>query len=471
MAHPPGSSDHVTEVTSVPAAHRLKDLIAWARRAEWRGAMADALARHVALACAEADLEIEDLWDTLDDPDQGAVWGAAFEDLLASGLPDGRNLAEDYLQRRGWKEPAATREYIAGLRRATISLHEVSEVVPGEPVRVLERSGTRGLRQWDRVATRVFPLSEGAVISGTLLAFDRGTSESLLALLHGAGGDVAGLPAGLAEELARAAGTAGAVPSPEALLRHAAFAFTNAWLAALLRAGRESTTPEVFNSDGDPLRFVTLHFPLRPGVTLAAVRAALAAVPDLRRADTNFWNWLAPAAKPGRRAGPRQGGLRLTTTMEDSGTVLGTVELAGRRVTLQVNSEARAARGRALLEAALQGLVRPPLMERQELEQVLAEQRASGPQPPSSGLSPGEERAVLRQVMDEHYRGLLDQPIPALGGMSPRQAVRTAKGREKVVAWLKLLENHSARRPAGDPLGGYDFGWMWHELGVAALRR
>ena len=79
----------------MPAAHRLKDLIAWARRAEWRGAMADALARHVALACAEADLEIEDLWDVLDDADQGAIWGAAFEDLLASDLPDGRNLADD----------------------------------------------------------------------------------------------------------------------------------------------------------------------------------------------------------------------------------------------------------------------------------------------------------------------------------------------------------------------------------------
>jgi len=33
--------------------------------------MADTLARHVAQACAGADLEVEDLWDILDDPDQG----------------------------------------------------------------------------------------------------------------------------------------------------------------------------------------------------------------------------------------------------------------------------------------------------------------------------------------------------------------------------------------------------------------
>ena len=102
---------------------------------------------------------------------------------------------------------------------------------------------------------------------------------------------------------------------------------------------------------------------------------------------------------------------------------------------------------------------------------MLAEQRARGPRPPASGLPPEEERAILRQAMDEHYRGLLDQPIPALGNVSPRRAARSAKGREKVVAWLKTLENHSARRPAGDAIGVYDFGWMWEELGMASLRR
>jgi hypothetical protein len=71
------------------------------------------------------------------------VWGAAFEDLLATDLPDGRNLADEYLRRRGWKEPAATREYIAGLRHAAISLYEVSGLVPGEsmPLRDLVRGG------------------------------------------------------------------------------------------------------------------------------------------------------------------------------------------------------------------------------------------------------------------------------------------------------------------------------------------
>lgn len=94
--------------------------------------MAETLVRHVAKACAGADLEIEDLGDILDDADQGVIWGAAFEDLLALDLPEGCNFADEYFKRRGWKEPVSTEEYIAALRRSVISFYEVSAVVPGE---------------------------------------------------------------------------------------------------------------------------------------------------------------------------------------------------------------------------------------------------------------------------------------------------------------------------------------------------
>jgi hypothetical protein len=93
------------------------------------------------------------------------------------------------------------------------------------------------------------------------------------------------------------------------------------------------------------------------------------------------------------------------------------------------------------------------------------------PPPQPSGLSPEQERKLVHQGLDDHYRRVLDEPVPALGGKSPRAAAKTAKGREKVAAWLKMLENHAARRGPGDPMASYDIGWMWRELGVEALRR
>lgn len=68
------------------------------------------------------------------------------------------------------------------------------------------------------------------------------------------------------------------------------------------------------------------------------------------------------------------------------------------------------------------------------------------------------------------YRETLDAPIPALDGKSPRQAVRTSAGREKVIDWLKHLENRSVGHAEG-PIAEYDFRWIWAELGLQEYRR
>ena len=157
--------------------------------------MASTFRHHVGPACEGAGIEASDLPDVIDQHAFSAVWGSAFEDLLAQDLPDGCNIVDDYLKRRGWKESVPTREYMAGLRRSVLSLYEVSDVVPGEslalrdlvrggdPVRVTERSGSRSLHHWDRIGTRVIPVRAGAAISDTLLLLSYNSSEDLLALL------------------------------------------------------------------------------------------------------------------------------------------------------------------------------------------------------------------------------------------------------------------------------------------------
>jgi hypothetical protein len=73
--------------------------------------------------------------------------------------------------------------------------------------------------------------------------------------------------------------------------------------------------------------------------------------------------------------------------------------------------------------------------------------------------------------MDNHYRAQLDEPIPALGNISPRKAARSKKGRNDIVAWLKLLENRSATHDPDDPMASYDPTWIWAELGLLDLRK
>jgi hypothetical protein len=465
----------------MPQPHDISGLISWTRRDEWRDALADLIDRHAAKAFAAAGIEVADIEAVLGEYCVSTLWGAAFEDLLATDLPGGRNIADDYLRRRGWKEGVATREYIAGLRNSVISLYEVSGLVPGEsitlrdlvrggePVRVMEKRGSQGLRQWDRVATRVVPLRQHNVISGTLMVFDHRTSNALLAALGRIRKKAPRDAAAVARELGVAADESALAAefTADRLLAQAAFMFTSAWLDAALKTAQGRDRPEMVNAEGDPIAFTLLHFPLRPGVTAQQVRRALAGLPALRKENAGFWNWLAePEAK--RHVVPRRPARQsFITTMEDGSLVLGTVSLKGRRLTLEANSAARAARGKALLERVLTGLVGPPLTEHTDLERMLGEDR---PPPAPSGLSPEQERALVHQTLDEHYRRVLDEPIPALGDKSPRAAAKTPKGREKVAAWLKTLENHSAHRPPGDPIGSYDVGWMWRELRVEALR-
>jgi hypothetical protein len=75
----------------VAAPRNLDGLIAWTRREDWREPLAPCLDRHTAKACAAAGIDPAEIEDLLGTYAASTVWGAAFEDLLATDLPDGRS--------------------------------------------------------------------------------------------------------------------------------------------------------------------------------------------------------------------------------------------------------------------------------------------------------------------------------------------------------------------------------------------
>lgn len=90
----------------------------------------------------------------------------------------------------------------------------------------------------------------------------------------------------------------------------------------------------------------------------------------------------------------------------------------------------------------------------------------------TSAIPPEIAEEIVHQFMDSQYRETLDQPVGMLGNKTPRQAAKTPAGRQKVVEWLKYLENQSAnQRSPTDPMATYSFEWMWRELGVLELRQ
>ncbi len=431
------------------------------RETIWRDRMQDLVAEHLMPALEEFEIDQDDLGELLGDQWSGVLWGCGFEDFLGQRYEDG-NIVDLYLKRRGWKEASLNREYFTALRDAPVSLYEVSEVQPGTsmvlrdllsdaaPVTVREKSATRTLKQWDRIAVRVVPERDHHVISGALLPFRAEAVDFLFAGLR----DALKLKKRDALRLTR-----------DQLLGCAPI-FTSAWLFIEIDRALTPAEPQFTNSDGDDVLFHDLRYPLASGVTQKVVAERLDRVKGFLPEGPKFWNWLAARKGHGSKAGE---GIMLDTQMEGA-TVLGSVELKGKTLFVTVNSAERAAKVQTLIGAAAGDLLRSPLTTIRTVDQMRADQRRDMQGEAADEIPPEIARQLMRDHLDKHYRETLDAPIPALGGKSPRQAVQTTAGRDKVIDWLKMLENRSAGHGEG-PIAEYDFGWMWSELGLEGHRK
>ena len=145
--------------------HDLMGLMKFLDRENWKEPFQAVLDEHFGPAMNAFNLTHNDIGDLLNDAWAMTLWGGAFEDFLTRHIePDERNLVEDYLKRRGWKESPRTKAYMKELRTSVISLYEVSDIVPGqslrahdlirggEPITVSERSSTHTLKPWHRIA-------------------------------------------------------------------------------------------------------------------------------------------------------------------------------------------------------------------------------------------------------------------------------------------------------------------------------
>ena len=341
------------------SARSLQGLMKWLTRDNWRAQFAEVLDRHLLPACDRTGVDVDQVIAILDrDWFMTTVWGCAFEDFLTRELDGGRNVVDDYLKRRGWKESASAREYMSALRTSVISLYEVSDIVRdtsfrardlvrgGDPVLVSERSATRSLKQWDRIATRVVQVGSQTLISGAVLPFERDASEKVLKLLRNVAKRTGKEKRKLADMVGRNINDAAIVNafSKTELLRAAAPMITTVWLIEIIDRTMNPQIPEVRNTEGDELMFCTVHFPLAADATAEDIRSALGRRSEFRQESATFWNWIE-IKKPGdalsmKNQSSQRKFQTFSTTLDDGSLVLGNVEMKEKALVLSVNSRA-----------------------------------------------------------------------------------------------------------------------------------
>ena len=221
----------------------------------------------------------------------------------------------------------------------------------------------------------------------------------------------------------------------------------HAWLAT--SATRRAGPPALENMDGDVLEIVSLAYPIKGNPE--PVSRALTNAEDFVEQDPINWVWLQE--------------------FKGSTIVHANLRLEGDRLLAECNSGKRSKKLTARLEKLVGSRLGRPLKMKGTVEREMSMPSLPPPstEEPLDPAMQAELDALLRQQLATHYMAQLDEVVPMIEGR-PRRLVKTEEGREKVVTWLKFLENSHEREKLPQMTSAPDFTPLWSELGLLAYR-
>ena len=386
------------------------------------------------------------------------VFGYVFEEFSSVFWNnEERSFIDEYLKRRGWREAPRGRRYLQAINDSEIQLWEITEVKPGfyaqvrpystteKPIKVVEKSATESLHQWDCVAGRVIQMNNTYMFTGALLPLPPTEAERVQRVLDKTKerifelsqqllkeGEIDALPNDLEQQAEDEANS----HLPEVLFR--------VWVIYLYQSINRAM-PILQNKDGEAFQLAKVRFPITaPSIKITQ---ALDDLPELdRNTNESVWTWLPCAADDIKEGEPV--------------SILGHIFLRDASLELEVNSSGRAQNGSQWLAEKLGDLIGQPLIVHENLTDKIENAKSIDT---SMDLSHTEEgQALIKAHMDKHYQQTLDEPIPMLKNKTPRECAANPKLHKDVIQWLKYMENQSAQAPSPS----YDFSWIWNELGL-----
>lgn len=210
----------------------------------------------------------------------------------------------------------------------------------------------------------------------------------------------------------------------------------------------EDGFPALVTTDGEPLVFCTTEYEIKGGEDREIVRR-LDAMEELHREQEDGrerWVWLEPRS--------------------DGDVVIASLSLESDRLAVETQSVLRSARvgGRLAEDLGARITLIDHTTERPTPEMLASRTGGFRDGEDRPSVAPEEERRVVREVMEQHYRRWPDEPVLALEGLTPREAVADPDFRPEVVALLREFEDQN--RSAPEAMRGFDFGFLWKQLGL-----
>lgn len=374
------------------------------------------------------------------DPEEGSTAGY-FEWYVHDFRPGGtgRTLVEEYLRRRGPRLGARERALLESWRAARFGLFEVQsireetgvdlkDVFAGDQFFVYDVSSSRAVVRWDCIFTRVQVFEGQRIFSGNGFMVARPLLPRLLAMV---------------EEESRAAGE-----TPVEFVR----ANSHRWYRTLKKLHQEQLAGlRMVNAEGDEIEFCSATYRVRDEERLVAALAAVEVFEETTEEDetsgVRHFGWLETGVE-----GPRRS--------------YGHIEIRDGRLRLECTSRRRLKTGRQLLQKSAGAFLKHEGDSFESVSEAKERMSREGPAKETAKRIPPEvERELVLKLKTEHYAKWPDESLPALGGKTPREAVRFEVGRRAVEDVIRQMENGEDRlRKEGGP--AFDFAKLRKTLGL-----
>jgi hypothetical protein len=199
--------------------------------------------------------------------------------------------------------------------------------------------------------------------------------------------------------------------------------------------------PRLTNTDGEPVLLTTDHFDVlvRDRSMLLARLSAIAGAEEPEVSDSDRNETTITITKPGN-----------AKMKSWDNTIIGRIVIKGNRMRIESNSTRRADMLRASLTEHLGQLVRYRIRDETSQEELV--RQASEPREPkfAAPVSSPESAAIMKEFKERYMLDWLDEEIPALGGLTPREAARSPRSRKSLELLLRDFENHEGRLPESE---------------------
>lgn len=385
----------------------------------------------------------------MSDPYEGSTFGYLFEELVTGDWgDDGGKAINAFLKQRGWREGVHGKRYLKALAKSSVQIWMVTAVELGEwvdvrvfgtdskPKRVYEKAATQDIPIGACLAARVILIDKKRIFSGAILPLTIDHAKRINEQVDTAKETL--------KEVYRNLPTDSNLDEVNLVndLQYAenevrvSVAF-GLWAQSVLSA---SSRPQMRNTDNEEIVLTTHRF------LIVGDEDTL-----IQRLDERF----------------EEAGEREWAWENESAYVLGQIRIKQRRLELETNSVERGKKGITLLQSLLGPLIGSPMGVHTNLQTAMDE-ASSQPLSPLTDEDLQNNPEVVTKIqahLNQHYKKALDEPIPMLDNLTPRECAADQSSREKVILWLRDMELHNKK--TGQE---FDTTWMWEELQLNEYR-